>query len=376
MIKILTNITKQKNGGLFNRINAISNLLKKNKDFRIIGVCPYLKLQIRKEIQVHDRHKNIFIPVEKKANIRDIKDGEKPDRIYKYLIEIFEKEINKEKPDVVLINGTYLTSWALLKAAINTNTPVVVCYAGAFREEVKRYKNVSLKKVKEIEKDFKNPIIKGYVFASIIAKEKIEKEIFKRKILNSYVIYNGITIQGAPNSVKKVGNVGMVARWDPIKNYNFLFKLADVNRNRENKLSLNVISGIKKTWSSYGKLCKISKVYGPMSYNSLVKFYTTQSCIICPSLFETFGNVALEALYYGTPALVSKNMGVSEVFGKLGLHNLIIEFNNPEKVYNKIIKLQNFQVPINVRERIEKEYSSEITYQKYLNIIKEVIKNN
>lgn len=54
--------------------------------------------------------------------------------------------------------------------------------------------------------------------------------------------------------------------------------------------------------------------------------------IICPSHFETYGNVAQEAVASGTPALITPTMGVAETFRHFGLDRWIIDFSSPARV--------------------------------------------
>ncbi|MDD2647016.1 MAG: glycosyltransferase, partial [Patescibacteria group bacterium] len=82
----------------------------------------------------------------------------------------------------------------------------------------------------------------------------------------------------------------------------------------------------------------------PMTHDKLLKFYLSQGLIVCPSSFETFGNVPIEAACMGVPALVSENMGCAEVFKMAGLENLIVSFNDTKKTVEKIMSLCGQQI--------------------------------
>lgn len=69
-----------------------------------------------------------------------------------------------------------------------------------------------------------------------------------------------------------------------------------------------------------------------MDSYKLPNFYSKMDTIICPSHFETYGNVAQEAVASGTPALITQTMGVAETFRRFGLEKWIIDFSSPSKV--------------------------------------------
>ncbi|MDP3771830.1 MAG: glycosyltransferase [bacterium] len=71
----------------------------------------------------------------------------------------------------------------------------------------------------------------------------------------------------------------------------------------------------------------------------LKKFYLAQGLILCPSTFETFGNVPMEAACLGIPVLVSDKMGCAEILKKVGLANMVISFDDIGKVADRAQEL-------------------------------------
>jgi len=69
----------------------------------------------------------------------------------------------------------------------------------------------------------------------------------------------------------------------------------------------------------------------PMDNRKLSNFYSKMDLIVCPSHFETYGNVAQEAIASGTPALITPTMGVAETFRRFGLDRWIIDFSSPAR---------------------------------------------
>jgi glycosyltransferase involved in cell wall biosynthesis len=68
-----------------------------------------------------------------------------------------------------------------------------------------------------------------------------------------------------------------------------------------------------------------------MGNHKLSNFYSKMDLVICPSHFETYGNVAQEAVASGTPALISSRMGVAETFRRFGLDRWIVDFSTPAR---------------------------------------------
>ena len=68
------------------------------------------------------------------------------------------------------------------------------------------------------------------------------------------------------------------------------------------------------------------------------RMYQSADLLVMPSVSEPFGLVALEAIQHGTPALISKQSGVSEVL----THVLKADFWDVDEMANKIIALLRY----------------------------------
>jgi glycosyltransferase involved in cell wall biosynthesis len=95
--------------------------------------------------------------------------------------------------------------------------------------------------------------------------------------------------------------------------------------------------------------------------------------VISPSHFETYGNVAKEALATGTPAIVSPNMGVSETFNKLGLNDWVVDFNSVKSVYNKIENIIGEPVSEKTREKMKKLYIPPKIFSEIVSILNNAV---
>ena len=111
-----------------------------------------------------------------------------------------------------------------------------------------------------------------------------------------------------------------------------------------------------------------------MDNRKLAGFYKNMDIIICPSHFETYGNVAQEALASGTPALVSKNMGITETLAKLKLGHLVTDFRSPKAVYQKICALARLEIRTAVRGRLKAGYTPKKIYPKLCSLLSGIAK--
>lgn len=74
---------------------------------------------------------------------------------------------------------------------------------------------------------------------------------------------------------------------------------------------------------------------GKVSAPEARKLYAQASCFVMPSLSEPFGLVALEAIAHGTPVILSKQSGASEVVG----HAFKVDFWDTEKMADCVLTI-------------------------------------
>lgn len=79
---------------------------------------------------------------------------------------------------------------------------------------------------------------------------------------------------------------------------------------------------------------------GALWYEERDQMYQSADLVVMPSVSEPFGLVPLEALQHGTPSLISKQSGVSEVVS----HVLKVDFWDVEDMANKILSALKYPV--------------------------------
>lgn len=373
--KVLTNVRAAQTAGIaqvvFSFLDYVENN-KKNVEIIAVNVKDKDKKSYRKlsgkntgMISVGVKFPNIGDVTRMARGIEDVK------REFEDIIGAYQKAIRKEKPDMVLINGTYFLPWCLLLAAERENIPSILHYHGVLTKEVSAWEKHQRKIFLEMEKCFDRKDL-FYIFPSKITKKAVEEDVFGHKINKFSILQNPVPeyFFTRKNKIKNK-NIGIVSRWTKIKNTDFYKDFAKYNHENGSKFSINIVTDLNENHKDYKKLSKIVKFCKPKSNKKLASFYRNMGVVISPSYFETYGNVAKEAIACGTPAVVSKNMGVSETFNFLGLDDWVINFNSVKSVYKEIEKVIGSKVQEEVRDSMEYLYSPQKIFDKIIRVIKE-----
>lgn len=288
-------------------------------------------------------------------------------RIYEPIISAYREIIATEKPDLILINGTYLLPWCLLLAAKDAGVPIVLHYHGVLAKETAHYRPPGPRLFRQMERQFNRPGV-HFLFPSQLTKATVEHEVLKQKIKNCTILPNPVpeyffTGQSAARAGQRI-KVGVVTRWTRIKNTKFIAQLAHYNARIKGKLDLIVVTDIPRQSPRYAQLRHRLSFRRPMDNQKLAGFYQAMDIVICPSHFETYGNVAQEALAAGTPVLVSGRMGVKETLAKLKLGHLVADFRSPKAVYQKICALAPVKIKARARLFLKAKFTPKKIYPK------------
>lgn len=379
-MKILTNIQTSQLGGIGQTLQNLILYLEKNNpsDIKIVGVevtsepnCSskginyhQVSNSVLKMISIGVKTPYFGDLIQKVSNVKEIKET------YAELIDAYIDIIKREKPDLILINGTYFVPWSLFQAGSTLKVPMVLHYHGILSKETAHYDASLQKIILEMERTFDNDNLL-YVFPSKLAKTTVENEVFGHKISKTAIIPNSIPDHFF--NIEKTGlakNVAFVGRWSAIKNPQFIKKIINFDRKEKGEHSFNIVSDIEKMKKDSMSNLSYIKLYDPMSSRKLAKFYEKMGIIISPSLFETYGNVAQESIASGTPALISSNMGVSETFRDLGLSDYIVNFKSTQDVYNKIINFSGQPISDKVRKKLKRNLTPQVVNKRLLKALR------
>jgi glycosyltransferase involved in cell wall biosynthesis len=294
--------------------------------------------------------------------------------VYAELIEAFRLKLKEERPHVVLVNGTYAVPWCLMLAAHSLQLPVILHYHGSLTKETEHWKEAAAREMlRKIEASFDRRGVK-YIFPSVLVKDFVEQQVYRRRLYRKNVVVLPNPIPDEFFSVepqKSRRRIGFVGRWTRIKNTAFLERFVELNHRAGKPFDIYVLTDAKSRQHAGKRLHDRVRFVSPREESaSLAAFYGGMSAIICPSHFETYGNVAQEAVASGTPAYVSRNMGVSEVFERAGLGHLIVDFEKPRAVFEALQNDADLEIPMEVRRALREEAGAAVVHQKLLEYIR------
>ena len=145
-----------------------------------------------------------------------------------------------------------------------------------------------------------------------------------------------------------------------------------------NPYRIKIITDSKLKRNIIRKFDGLANFIKPIKNDLLPEFYQSTKIILCPSYFETYGNVAQEALACGTPALINKNMGVAETYRCLGLDELIVDFSSTKKLLARLDYYLNYPIDQKVIDKLKRDFSTTKIFDHLTTIFKDIAeqKNN
>mgnify|MGYP001590135608 CR=1 FL=1 len=343
-MKIAINLTRDAVGGITSsNLNLVNYLYK--IDYEFVGLelvsLMYMKGPVlfrHFDPEVFDPH-IINIPhlplMDVLRRSRTLKDAEEA---YEKPVKIIRRILKETNPDAVLLSGTYYLPWLISIAAKKEGIPIVLWYSGVLSKETEHYPNKLKGLFLAMEKSVVNNATR-IIFPSDLCKETVEDLVVKSKIKSSYVIPNpvaGIFTDPSAVDASIERRIAAVGRYSRIKNFDKFFELHLELQKRKWRHTASFVTNPNADLKTMPKTIELLPSMTP---EGLKKFYLSQGLIVCPSTFETFGNVPMEAACLGIPVLVSDRMGCAEVLLKVGLENMVISFDDIGKVADRAREL-------------------------------------
>jgi glycosyltransferase involved in cell wall biosynthesis len=292
-------------------------------------------------------------------------------RRWEPLVATTKEVLKKEAPDVVLINGTYFAPWILAKSAEELGIPVVLRYAGVLQQEVSHKPFLTRKRLLNYER-WVASMADEIIFPSTLCREVVEEFILREKTINGTVLPNPVS-PGAWITHRSRGRytLAAVGRWTAIKNFTAYTKVhEELLQKRWPHRAILVTS--KKALDAH--IPETIERRDPMSQQDLLKFYRSIDLLIVPSHFETFCNVAAEAVVLGTSVLVSENVGFSEILKKAGLGRMVIpSFDDVEVVARAIKRLSKTRVTKKERDAVAALLDPQRVHNGILRVLRHVV---
>lgn len=376
-MKILTNVKDSKVSGISQALNSFLGFVenRKKKNTRIVGVDVSDGRSGRTKTR-DGRFSLISAGLEMPQIGRAVlgsQDLDELKQVYRGAIEQYKLAIKEEKPDVVLINGTYYLPWCLYLASQEIGAKAVLHYHGSITKETEHWQAKPRQMFREMEKSFDSKDL-FYIFPSELTKQVVENEVFGHAVKKYSILPNAVPLhffEQKANRCKK--NIGIICRWAKVKNTDFFHRLAEYNQEKGARHIINVITDLKPSALPRRALGKLVKFRRPMDSDKMGGFYSRMGIVLSPSFFETYGNVPQEAIASGVPALVSANMGVAETFKQLGLAEFITDFTSLPQAYEKIKDISGQSVSQEIREKMKELLSPDIIHGRMMNILESKI---
>ncbi|MEK7649866.1 MAG: glycosyltransferase family 4 protein [Patescibacteria group bacterium] len=382
-MKILTNIRFYNVAGIAQSLSQfIAYIGHSRKNMRVIGVDIQRPGEARddkrafalKDSHFSLRHRTIdFIgigdAIKQSHTLEDIK------KLYEPIIAAYEQAIIKEQPDLVLLNGTYFLPWCLLQAANRQHKKTVLHYHGLLTKETENWFDHARNIFGAMERSFDRDDM-HYIFPSQLARQAVEADVFGHTIKHATIIPNPVPMHffTKPRALKKKRkkDIGLVSRWTKIKNPQFFASLAHHNKRHWDDMRFTSVTDLPTRHIVKTKFRNVITFQPAVSNKNLAAFYRSMDVIISPSHFETYGNVAQEAVASGTPALISANMGVAETFKSLGLEHLIVSFDSVASVHRKIREISNQGIDPEVQYQMREMLNPSVLHEKLYTTIRKV----
>ncbi len=259
-------------------------------------------------------------------------------------LHLFEKRLNEFKPDILHINSPCTLGHAAVKYAKKHNLPVVATYHTHFASYAKYYKIRMLEPLSwNIIRNLYNKCDKVFVPSIPIMDELISHGLDTLEYLPHGVdtkLFNPEFKQ--PGWKEKIGIKNKTALlfagrlvWE--KDLAVLAESYKILNSKRNDIAF-VIAGDGPIKNELLQLMPDAVFLGQLNSKELAAAYASSDIFVFPSTTETFGNVTLEAMASGMPAVCAREGGAYGIINE-GINGLISEPHNAGDFSAKIYKL-------------------------------------
>lgn len=305
--------------------------------------------------------------------IREAKSQRLPDSTL-HTIKAAKNILEQEKPDAVLINGYAIYNWIILTAAAELKIPIFSILHGLWFTEIQTNTKTlnmtatGIRITKSMEADIARHSKKMF-FVSQFSRDAYEKNIIKipkGKAILMALPYNPVF--ESPTKPVNSGpqlNVGIVGRWDPIKNHPAFLAVAKRARELGLPWKFHAVTKIGKNLelnslrTEYRKHITIHPAQSPAKLKS---FYDKMDILLLPSKFDVFPTVVMESLLRNRLTIISDQVGWKTLYKKFGLGHLVTKFDNPDKIIQTITKYRSQRPPQALIKHIKKQHSPSVVF--------------
>lgn len=294
-------------------------------------------------------------------------------------IDIIAEQITAARPDIVLLMGFSFINWMTLKAARKAGIPVINTHLGLWYKEIENLSALitpqSRNLAREMEKDISR-LAQCEIFLNDYSRKLYSKELIKTK--NAVVIplpYDRRYLTPRPHRKKRRThrNIGMIGRWDLIKNPEAFYNLAKESYQQKLPwqfyaiMKIQPTPGLKHLEKKYSDYVHIMR---PMHSHGVKRFIHEMDVLVLPSHFDVSPNVVMEGILAHKMTLISPNVGWVDEYSKLGVRKWITKFEDPEKVIDLLESLSHAIPPKKLYNYIKAKHSPTSVFDEYLKLFK------
>lgn len=311
-----------------------------------------------------------------------------PLKILNSSIRLLVELMREKKPDLVFLNGFGVFNWMLLKAAEEAGIPAVIQHAGIWTKELNIHKSTysaaGLTIMKKMEKD-SSRLTAAEIFLNTWSRDYYHRQVAKRKDNHNYIIplpfnfSNFKKLSTANNESQfyfdqKKLQIGVIARWDDIKNHKLILSLAKTINRKKLPWQIHTITNIpdlpryQKIKDEYEKYID---VIAPTDRSGISDFCHSVDLIIQPSIFDVSPTVVLEAIALDTPIAISQHVGYVADFRKYGASKWVLD-NAAASIIEQIKKIARKEMPANLKKYLKDAHRHKKVFAAYLKLFKKI----
>ncbi len=308
-----------------------------------------------------------------------------PEHILAKPINLLVKLMQEEKPDVVFLNGFGVLNWMLLKAAEKTGIPVVIQHAGIWTKELAVHEDLysahGRAMMEQMEKDstriaaveiFLNRWSRDYYRLHVAAGDLRKTEVVPLPF--DFSMFRALSAQKDTSLFrfkKNEKHIGIIARWDDIKNHDAIVAIAQEARKRNLPWRFHAVVEIPEKLQSSKKAREYKEyvtVVDPLNRTGVSDFCRSVDMLFLPSLFDVSPTVVLEAIALDTPIAISPNVGYVQDFLETGAEEWVIDVSDIEQATNALSCIMGREMPDALKKRLFEIHDHRKVFARYLEL--------
>lgn len=278
--------------------------------------------------------------------LRGLKEEVSAEVFFKKDIEAVEALIAAHKPDLLFLNGFSAYAWILYAAARKSGLPVVIQHAGIFTKEVEMYNDLFSAQGRALCAWMERDAAEGAeanIFLNETSREYFIECVQPQPLSNPVII--PLPHAGWPFVLARTPRVhtekvlGVVARWDRIKNQEAVLALAEEVHRRGLPWRIRAVTSMPDTpvhAEMKARYRELIEVLPHMDREALQAFYATLDTLLLPSHFDVSPTVVMEGAAAGVPTLISPGVGWTDTYRACGMEEWIVNFSDPAQVVARL----------------------------------------